>query len=92
MGIAVSEEALERGAEVTLVYGHGTASPPTRAETRDQEGAPGSPCVARPEETSTRRRRIDHQRIRRIDRQVRDRPEAEGLDAHANAVRIRLAE
>jgi phosphopantothenoylcysteine decarboxylase/phosphopantothenate--cysteine ligase len=31
MGIAVAEEALSRGAEVTLVYGVGSATPPSRA-------------------------------------------------------------
>ena len=31
MGIAVAEEALSRGAEVTLVYGVGSAAPPSRA-------------------------------------------------------------
>jgi phosphopantothenoylcysteine decarboxylase/phosphopantothenate--cysteine ligase len=41
MGVALAEEALGRGAEVTLVYGSGTATPPTRAnvvsvETTDQ--------------------------------------------------------
>ncbi|HML03621.1 MAG TPA: bifunctional phosphopantothenoylcysteine decarboxylase/phosphopantothenate--cysteine ligase CoaBC [Candidatus Bathyarchaeia archaeon] len=41
MGVAVAEEALSRGAEVTLVYGLGTAAPPARAnvisvETTDQ--------------------------------------------------------
>jgi phosphopantothenoylcysteine decarboxylase / phosphopantothenate---cysteine ligase len=32
MGVALTEEALGRGAEVTLVYGSGTATPPTRAK------------------------------------------------------------
>ncbi|MFX1466029.1 MAG: bifunctional phosphopantothenoylcysteine decarboxylase/phosphopantothenate--cysteine ligase CoaBC [Promethearchaeota archaeon] len=32
MGIAIVEEAISRGAEVTLVYGPGTAVPPKRAE------------------------------------------------------------
>jgi phosphopantothenoylcysteine decarboxylase/phosphopantothenate--cysteine ligase len=41
MGVAIAEEALSRGAEVTLVYGLGTAVPPSRAnvitvETTDQ--------------------------------------------------------
>ena len=41
MGVALAEEALSRGAEVTLVYGLGTAAPPARAnvisvETTDQ--------------------------------------------------------
>lgn len=41
MGMALAEEALSRGAEVTLVYGLGTANPPARAnliavETTDQ--------------------------------------------------------
>ncbi len=41
MGMALAEEALSRGAEVTLVYGPGTANPPARAnliavETTDQ--------------------------------------------------------
>jgi phosphopantothenoylcysteine decarboxylase / phosphopantothenate---cysteine ligase len=41
MGVALTEEALGRGAEVTLVYGSGTATPPMRAkvvsvETTDQ--------------------------------------------------------
>jgi phosphopantothenoylcysteine decarboxylase/phosphopantothenate--cysteine ligase len=41
MGVALAEEALSRGAEVTLVYGFGTATPPARAnvisvETTDQ--------------------------------------------------------
>jgi phosphopantothenoylcysteine decarboxylase/phosphopantothenate--cysteine ligase len=41
MGVAVAEEALSRGAEVTLVYGLGTTAPPARAnvisvETTDQ--------------------------------------------------------
>jgi phosphopantothenoylcysteine decarboxylase/phosphopantothenate--cysteine ligase len=41
MGVALAEEALSRGAEVTLIYGPGTASPPPRAhvvsvETTDQ--------------------------------------------------------
>jgi len=31
MGIALAEEALNRGAEVTIVYGPGTATPPTKA-------------------------------------------------------------
>jgi len=31
MGVAVAEEALNRGAEVTLVYGLGTATPPRKA-------------------------------------------------------------
>jgi len=31
MGVAVAEEALSRGAEVTLVYGLGTEAPPSRA-------------------------------------------------------------
>lgn len=31
MGVAVAEEALSRGAEVTLVYGSGTEAPPSRA-------------------------------------------------------------
>jgi phosphopantothenoylcysteine decarboxylase/phosphopantothenate--cysteine ligase len=31
MGVALAEEALSRGAEVTLVYGPGIATPPTRA-------------------------------------------------------------
>lgn len=30
MGIALAREAYRRGAEVTLVYGHGTAQPPSR--------------------------------------------------------------
>jgi phosphopantothenoylcysteine decarboxylase/phosphopantothenate--cysteine ligase len=33
MGMAIAEEALSRGAEVTLVYGPGTAIPPVRAKT-----------------------------------------------------------
>lgn len=32
MGIAIAEEALSRGAEVTLVYGPGTATPPREAK------------------------------------------------------------
>lgn len=41
MGVALAEEALSRGAQVTLVYGMGAAIPPTRAnvisvETTDQ--------------------------------------------------------
>jgi phosphopantothenoylcysteine decarboxylase/phosphopantothenate--cysteine ligase len=41
MGVALTEEALSRGAEVTLVYGFGTAAPPAKAnvisvETTDQ--------------------------------------------------------
>jgi phosphopantothenoylcysteine decarboxylase/phosphopantothenate--cysteine ligase len=41
MGVALAEEALSRGAEVTLVYGFGTATPPPTAsvisvETTDQ--------------------------------------------------------
>jgi phosphopantothenoylcysteine decarboxylase/phosphopantothenate--cysteine ligase len=41
MGIAIAEEALDRGAEVTLVYGSGQATPPSTArvisvETTDQ--------------------------------------------------------
>jgi phosphopantothenoylcysteine decarboxylase/phosphopantothenate--cysteine ligase len=41
MGVALAEEALSRGAEVTLVYGFGMATPPARAnvisvETTDQ--------------------------------------------------------
>ena len=32
-GVAIAEEALSRGAEVTLVYGPGTAIPPAEAET-----------------------------------------------------------
>jgi phosphopantothenoylcysteine decarboxylase/phosphopantothenate--cysteine ligase len=41
MGVAIAEEALDRGAGVTLVYGFGTATPPARAnvisvETTDQ--------------------------------------------------------
>jgi phosphopantothenoylcysteine decarboxylase/phosphopantothenate--cysteine ligase len=41
MGVALAEEALSRGAEVTLIYGLGTATPPARAkvisvETTDQ--------------------------------------------------------
>ena len=41
MGVALAEEALSRGAEVTLVYGFGTATPPSAAnvisvETTDQ--------------------------------------------------------
>jgi phosphopantothenoylcysteine decarboxylase/phosphopantothenate--cysteine ligase len=41
MGIAVAEEAVRRGAQVTLVYGHGTVAPPfgvkvLRAETTKQ--------------------------------------------------------
>ena len=32
MGVAIAEEALRRGAEVTLVYGPGTASPPPGAD------------------------------------------------------------
>jgi phosphopantothenoylcysteine decarboxylase/phosphopantothenate--cysteine ligase len=41
MGVALAEEALSRGAEVALVYGLGTATPPARAsvisvETTDQ--------------------------------------------------------
>ena len=31
MGVAITEEALSRGAEVTLVYGTGTEAPPSRA-------------------------------------------------------------
>jgi len=31
MGVAIAEEALKRGAEVTLIYGPGTATPPSRA-------------------------------------------------------------
>ncbi|MDI6904316.1 MAG: bifunctional phosphopantothenoylcysteine decarboxylase/phosphopantothenate--cysteine ligase CoaBC [Candidatus Bathyarchaeia archaeon] len=31
MGVAIAEEALNRGAEVTLVYGLGTAAPPRKA-------------------------------------------------------------
>jgi phosphopantothenoylcysteine decarboxylase/phosphopantothenate--cysteine ligase len=31
MGVAMAEEALSRGAEVTLVYGSGTEAPPSRA-------------------------------------------------------------
>jgi len=31
MGVAITEEALSRGAEVTLVYGSGTEAPPSRA-------------------------------------------------------------
>lgn len=31
MGVAIAEEALSRGAEVTLVYGSGTETPPSRA-------------------------------------------------------------
>jgi phosphopantothenoylcysteine decarboxylase/phosphopantothenate--cysteine ligase len=31
MGVAIAEEALSRGAEVTLVYGLGTEAPPSRA-------------------------------------------------------------
>lgn len=31
MGVAIAQEALNRGAEVTLVYGPGTAVPPTKA-------------------------------------------------------------
>lgn len=31
MGVAIAEEALSRGAEVTLVYGSGTEAPPSRA-------------------------------------------------------------
>ncbi|MFQ6053773.1 MAG: bifunctional phosphopantothenoylcysteine decarboxylase/phosphopantothenate--cysteine ligase CoaBC, partial [Candidatus Bathyarchaeia archaeon] len=33
MGVAIAEEALRRGAQVTLVYGPGTATPPPEAET-----------------------------------------------------------
>jgi len=33
MGVAIVVEALSRGAEVTLVYGHGTAIPPAGAKT-----------------------------------------------------------
>jgi phosphopantothenoylcysteine decarboxylase/phosphopantothenate--cysteine ligase len=41
MGVALAEEALSRGADVTIVYGLGTATPPARAsvvwvETTDQ--------------------------------------------------------
>ena len=41
MGVAIAEEALSRGAEVTVVYGFGMATPPARAsvisvETTDQ--------------------------------------------------------
>ena len=32
-GVAIAEEALSRGAEVTLIYGSGTAVPPTGAKT-----------------------------------------------------------
>ncbi len=33
MGVAIAEEALSRGAETVLIYGPGTASPPSRAKT-----------------------------------------------------------
>ena len=32
MGIALAEEAMSRGADVTIVYGRGTALPPTKAK------------------------------------------------------------
>lgn len=32
MGVAIAENAIDRGAEVTLVYGPGTAKPPTEAK------------------------------------------------------------
>jgi phosphopantothenoylcysteine decarboxylase/phosphopantothenate--cysteine ligase len=31
MGVAIAEEALSRGAQVTLIYGPGTATPPTKS-------------------------------------------------------------
>jgi len=37
MGVAVAEEALNRGAEVTLVYGLGTTTPPSKAKVLNVE-------------------------------------------------------
>ncbi len=39
MGVAIAEEALKRGAEVTLVYGLGTATPPSKAKVLNVETA-----------------------------------------------------
>ena len=39
MGVALAEEALSRGAQVTLVYGTGTTAPPTRASVISVETA-----------------------------------------------------
>ena len=39
MGIAVAEEARRRGAQVTLIYGHGTAPPPQGMKTLEAETA-----------------------------------------------------
>lgn len=37
MGIAIAEEALRRGAQVTLIYGHGTTSSPSSMKTFEVE-------------------------------------------------------
>ena len=87
MGIAVAEEALDRGAAVTLILGHVSVEPPGRCprrpgrDRRRDAGGPAGPHPARRARASTSwswpRPWPTSGRARRSDKQ--DRPRSDGL-------------